>query len=307
MLLGPFLSAAVLTRGFAALADWRILVFPFLWLYLFIEERIVSQGLDSGQVFLLGGAFSFVYEGLLTKRMQDGLSFSGLDAASILSSPLEWGMFVVVWFHCLQAVLPREQDAAGARARLPGQKAAAAAIAAVVGLVYLWKTVGGHFRAEHALGPLWLIDDLALAAAAAWLWRRYRRSQDEPGQRKAWWIWAWAGAGLWLLGAGLLAQLCRGLLAPAVLTGTVEVFWFAVLGLCLWGNWRDRQSGGDEPVRRSRLVLAAAALRVGGTLILLTLFGSSADPRLAFWAGLLCDWPAKMLFYYAFLATRLEV
>ena len=54
-------------------------------------------------------------------------------------------------------------------------------------------------------------------------------------------------------------------------------------------------------------VLAAAAVRVLGSLLLLKFFGAVDDPRMAFWSGLVCDWPSKLLFYYAFLTSRPEV
>ena len=303
LILGPLLSGLVLTRGVGVLAEWRTLVFPYLWLYLFIEGRVTRQALNDGQVFLLGGAFSFLYDGLLTKRMQDSFSVSGLDWVAVLGGPLEWGMTVVVWLHCLQALLPREEEPVS----LPGQRVLVAGIPVLVGVVYLWKSVFGHFRVEHSLGPMWLIDDLVLAGAALWLWRRYRRSLEEPSYHNPTWVWVLAGLGLWFLGSGLLAEACLGVPAPKVSSYTVETFWLAALGIFLWVTWRDRHTYSDDPVRRSRAVLAAAAFRVGGTLVLLKLFGFSDDPRMAFWSGLLCDWPSKMLFYYAFLTSRLEV
>ena len=177
-----------------------------------------------------------------------------------------------------------------------------AGIGAVTGMVFLWKSSFGHYRAEHFLGPMWLIDDIALAAAAWGLWRVHRRGGAHPR-----WIWGVAGAGLLLLGSGILAQLCGGFGLSKALFYFVQVLWLGGLGLFLWAAWRGRFGAGGEPVSRSRLVLAAAAVRVGGSLLLLALFGSLDDPRMAYWSGLLCDWPSKLLFYYAFLTSRLEV
>jgi hypothetical protein len=297
------LSGLVVSRGLGVLAEWRTLVFPYLWLYLLIEGRVRRQALSDGQVFLLGGVFSFIYDGLLTKRMQDSFTISGLDWVAVLGGPLEWGMTVVVWLHCLQAFFPREEEPLS----LPGQRAVLAGVPVLVAAVYLWKSAFGHFRVEHFLGPMWLIDDLALAGAAVWLWRRYRRSQDEPSYHNPAWVWVLVGLGLWFLGSGILAGVCLGLGAPKVLTYTVEASWLAALGIFLWVTWRDRKTYSDDPVRRSRPVLASAGCRVLGTLLLLKLFGATDDPRMAFWSGLLCDWPSKMLFYYAFLTSRLEV
>lgn len=301
--LGPLLSGLVLSRGVAVLAEWRALVFPYLWLYLFLDGQVRRRALSDGQVFLLGGAFSFFYDGLLTKRMQDSFTVSGLDWVAVLGGPLEWGMTVVVWMHCLQALLPREEEPAS----LPGQGVVLAGVPVLVGLVYIWKSAFGHFRVEHFLGPMWLIDDILLAGGAVWLWRRYRRSLDEDSYHNPVWVWVFVGLGLWFLGSGLLAEVCLGLSAPKVLSYTVETFWLAALGIGLWVTWRDRHLYSDEPVRRSRPVLAAAACRLVGTLVFLKAFGSTDDPRAAFWSGLLCDWPSKALFYYAFLTSRLEV
>jgi len=303
LILGPLLSGLVLARGAGVLAQWRALVFPYLWLYLFIEGRVRRHALSDGQVFLLGGAFSFLYDGLLTKRMQDSFSVSGLDWVAVLGGPLEWGMTAVLWMHCLQAWLPRDEEPAA----LPGQGLVLVGVPALAAVVYLWKSVFGHFRVEHFLGPMWLIDDVALAGAALWLWRRYRRSLQEPSYHNPAWVWGLAGLGLWFLGSGLLAEACLGLTAPKVLAYTVGTGWLAVLGIFLWVTWRDRQAYSDEPVRRSRPALAAMGCRVIGTLVLLKLFGATDDPRMAFWSGLLCDWPSKVLFYYAFLTSRLEV
>jgi len=235
--------------------------------------------------------------------MQDSFTISGLDWVAVLGGPLEWGMTVVVWLHCLQALLPREEEPLS----LPGQGVVLAGVPILVAAVYLWKSVFGHFRVEHFLGPMWLIDDVALAGAAVWLWRRYRRSLEGPSYHNPVWVWALVGLGLWLLGSGILAGACLGLGSPKVLTYTVETFWLAALGTFLWVTWRDRHTYSDDPVRRSRPVLASAGCRVLGTLLLLKLFGATDDPRLAFWSGLLCDWPSKVLFYYAFLTSRLEV
>ncbi|MBI5239565.1 MAG: hypothetical protein HY926_03770 [Elusimicrobia bacterium] len=303
LVLGPLLSGLALSRGAGALTEWRTLVFPYLWLYLFIEGRVRRQALNDGQVFLLGAAFSFVYEGLLTKRMQDSFAVSGLDWVAVLGGPLEWGMTVVVWLHCLQALLPRDEEPASC----PGGGLLVAGIPALVGVVYLWKSVFGHFRVEHFLGPMWLIDDLALAAGAYWLWRRYRRSLEEPAYHNPVWVWVFVGLGLWFLGSGLLAEACLAVESPKVLAYTLETFWLAGLGIFLWVTWRDRRLVSDDPVRRSRPAVASAAFRVLGTLVLLKFFGATDDPRMAFWSGLLCDWPSKLLFYYAFLTSRVEV
>jgi hypothetical protein len=295
----PFLTGAVLTRGLGAMTEWRGLLFPCLWLYLALEILGRDRQLRDGQVFLLGSAFSFLYDGLWTKKMQEGVALTGLDWVAVLGGPLEWGMIAVLLLHCLRAVAPREAS------RRPGLGAALLfwSISVCVSAVFLGKTWFGHFRAEHFLGPMWLLDDALLAVVAVWLWRQYKRGTlDRPA-----WMWGVAGGGLLILGSGMLAQLCGGFSAPKPIFYFVQAGWLGFLAAAGWAFWRDRLRVDEEPVALSRPVLAAAGLRVGGTLLLLAFFGAVNDSRMAFWAGLICDLPSKMLFYYAFLNSRLEV
>jgi hypothetical protein len=302
--LGPLLGGFAQARGAGVLGGWQTLIFPYLWLYLFIEGRVRRQALSDGQVFLLGCAFSFIYEGLLTKAMQDSFSISGLNWMEVLGGPLEWGMIVVVWLHCLQALVPREE----APVSLPGRRLVLVGAPVLAAVIFLWKSRFSHYRAQYYLGPMWWVDDAALAAAAVWLWRRYRQSLGEPSYQNPPWVWALAGLGLGLFGSGLLAEACLDVSALVGLAYAAEILWLAAWGLFLWTAWRDRLSRGDETVRRSRPVLAAAGLRVAWPVVLLSVFSAADDPaRMSFWSGLLCDWPSKILFYYAFLTSRLEV
>lgn len=300
----PLLSGAAVTRGWAVFVDPASLLFPCLWFILLLENRVSSGRLSDGRAFILGSGFSFFYEGLWTKRMQDPAALSGLDWAAVLGGPLEWGMLAVLLLHVLRVVVPRFPGEPDRRPSWTGPLLVS--IGAGAGLVYAWKSVFGHYRAEHCLGPMWLLDDVALAAAGVCLWRGRGRDRDAPIAARPLWIWSVAAAGLFLLGSGLVAQFCaawgmaRG---PAL---AAQVFWLVVLGVFLWAARRE-PFGAAESVACSRPILVAAAVRVGGTLLLLGLFGSHDDPRMAFWSGLLCDWPSKLLFYYAFLTTRVEL
>ncbi|MEK7858163.1 MAG: hypothetical protein AAB320_03395 [Elusimicrobiota bacterium] len=305
LLLAPLLSAAALLGGLEVFGQLRHLAFPYLWLFLILELLIERYRLNDAQVFLAGAVFSFLYSGLYTKAMHDGLALTGLDWVAVLGGPLEWGMFCVLWFHLLAAVSPRSEGSSGPL--WPSLLFIAPLTLWAVG-VYLLKTVLGHYQAENALDPFYLFSD-ALLLAMAWL--VLKRLQTLPaagaaGAKNSPWIWLWVGLGLWLLGSGLLAQVCEGL--PRALLLMVQALWGAGWGIFLWTSWRDRSAYDDTPVRRSRPVLAAAALRVLGTIVLLKLFGpGSEDPRTALWSGVLCDLPSKVLFYYAFLTSRLDV
>ncbi|MFA6002865.1 MAG: hypothetical protein WC881_02235 [Elusimicrobiota bacterium] len=302
----PFLGNAILVRGPGVFLDLRYMLFPCLWFYLVGEQLLERQRMNDGQVFLLGGAFAFWYEGLFTKGMQDGIAWSGLDWLAVISGPFEWGMIAVMLFHCLAAVSPRCEAGSGLGGLL--RSAAIVIIAAGAGAVYVVKTWYGHYQVEYLLGPMWVIADIATAAMGFGLWRLWRRSlASESAYRNPAGVWILAGLGLGLLGYGLLAGVGAGLNAPSALVYMAQAIWSVGLGIGLWNSWRGRQACSDEPVPRSRLVLAAVGLRVTGALLLLFLYGPSGDESMAFWSTLICDFPAKLLFYYAFLTSRLEV
>lgn len=300
LVLALFLNGEVLSRGFWAFGDFGTILFPYLWFYLIVESLSARSRLKDIQLFLLGGAFSFLYDGLFTKRMQDGLSLVGLDWFAILGGPFEWGMIAVVWFHCLDAVFPRK-EAAG-KGFLRTAVITAISLGAIAG--YLWKTTYGHYRVQNMLGPLWFLDDIVLACAAWGMWRLSQKSFSEKSQGRPLWLWGLAGAGLWLLGFSLLAQVFSGYSPKAAYA--IQIVWLGGIAYFLRSVWQCRCFD-DKVVRLSRPVLAAAAFRVAGTLLLLLLFGSGWDVRTAFWSGILCRGPSLMLFYGAFLTSKLEV
>jgi len=280
------------------------MLFPYLWLYLLIETQLGRRRLNGGQVFLLGGCFSFLYDGLFTKSMQDGAALSGLNWAAVLGGPVEWGMIAVLWFHCLESFLPRNRQGAPL-----WRVVFLSVIAAGAAVIFLWKTLMRHYRVEYMLGPMWFLDDAALAAAAAWLWSVFRRSlrQDGGDYVNPPWVWAAVGVGLWLSGSRIVAQACDGLsLSPAPHLAA-QLVWMGALAAAFRVLWRDRHAGSAEPLPRGRLALAAAGWRVAGALLWLAFFGAGDDPRLGFWSVLLFDLPSQGLFTYAFLTSRLEV
>lgn len=306
-MLAPLLSAAALLGGLEVFGQWRHLAFPYLWLFLIIDLLIEKKRLNDAQVFLLGAGFAFLYSGLYTKAMHDGLALTGLDWVAVLGGPLEWGMFCVLWFHVLGAAFPRSERISGAV--WPRLLLIASVTLWAVG-VYVFKTAYGHYQAEKALDSFYLLSDAALFAMAWFVLRRLRAlpAAGASGAKNSLWVWLWVGLGLWLLGSGLLAQVCDRLGLARALMFFAQALWTAGWGLFLWTAWRDRSAYDDTPVRCSRPLIAAAALRVVGTIVLLKLFGpGESDPRTALWSGLLCDLPSKVLFYYAFLTSRLDV
>lgn len=303
----PCLSGAAVALGSGAWIEG--LFFPYLWFYLILEDRIRYGSLDDEGVFTLGAAFAFFYEGLWTKRMQDGTAFLGLDWSAILYGVLGWGMTALLLAHCLRVCAPWPGDGAGSRPE-PAfgrwNKPLLAVIGAGAGVIYLWKSSFGHYRAEHFLGPLWIVDDILLAAAGVWLWRARKRVAPGAVSRRPRWIFGAAALGLWLLGGSMVSWLCGGFQEPRPILFAAQALWLAGLGLFMWTAW-SRARAGAAVVSSSRPMLAAVALRVAGGLLLPGLFGAGGDPRLAFWSGLVSDWPSQMLFFYAFLTSRVEI
>lgn len=254
-------------------ASWWRWAFPWLLLYL-AADRAAARGESDSRIFLLGAAFSFLYNGAYTKDMHDGFAVSGLSWAGILASPLEWGMVAVLWLHVVDAVLPR-------RKRQPAWSAPLLVAVAAMGLgVYALRFAFDHFEGEKLLGALWPLYDLLFAGAAVFLY-------------KAATVLAWPviGAGLWILAARLIAVLP----APAPLQWSLQLAWSALLATAGWTTWRDRAAYDDEPRRRDRLVLLSAGLHSASCI-----FADSA-------VSLPLDLAGKLVFAYAFLTRRLAV
>lgn len=311
VLLGMALGADLLVGDLSVMGACWLLLFPYLFLFLIADGLIGKHRLSDAQVFLLGSAFSLLYLGVYTKEMQSGLALSGIDWVAVMGGPLEWGMRLVLWFHCLSALFARREEPLESNW----------AVGVVVGLIgalavfiLLFKSYFGYYQAERLLGALWPMTDVFLLGLAWLLWSRLRLSIARAARSSTYryqnplWVWVVAASGLWLLGSGLLARLAEGFELPPPLFYSVQAAWSLGLGVFGYTSWRDRAAFDDAPKRRSSALLAAAGLRILGTLVLLKLFGAASEnPRAGFWGSLLVDLPSKLLFYYAFLTSRLEV
>lgn len=265
--LGLALDPGVLEGG---LWTW---LFPWVLLYL-LADRAAQRGGGDVKVFLVGAAFSLVYNGAYTKDMQNGFARFGLSPFGLLASPLEWGMVAVLWLHLTDAVLPR-RDRQPLWASLLG-----AFVAGSAAVVYGVRLAYDHFPGEKFLGPFWFLYDLLFAAGA---WALARAPHES--------VWPVVGAGLWVLAARLIA----GLPVPGVLVWTLQLAWAALLGCAGWVTWRDRRAFDDEPRRADRVALTAAGLHGLSALV-----GFS-------WLSLPFDLASKLVFAYALLTRRLRV
>lgn len=209
LLLGVLLRGDLVFPG-GALILLRDLFFPYLWLFLALDWLIARRHLNDRQVFACGAAFSFLYSGIYTKVMHDGLSPLGVNWGALALEPVEWGIFSVLWFHLLDALFPR------AESRVLGAGAASAALIAGLALaagVYALRMSSGFYyieRFEVRFGFLW---DIVFAVAAAGLLKRAWRGDPGAAPRLSRSRLAlWAGA--LRIAAGLFA-----LLGPSLARG----------------------------------------------------------------------------------------
>ncbi len=298
--LGPFLSGEALARGYGIWSDPWTLLFPYLFLFILLD-RAARRRADDVQVFLLGSAFGFLYSGLYTKAMHDGAALTGLDWVAVAAGPLDWGMLSVLWLHVVEAARPRrEATTSWFGTALLG------AVAFGAGAVYILKTAWDHYRIQRVLGLEWVVADLILAGLAYLLWRRSRRPGRPAGAPA--WVWWLAGGGLWMSGASALGQFGVRFGLPQPAYATMQAAWVLGVALAGWLAWRGRAQVAEVPEKRQRLVLAAAALRLAGAAAFLYLAGpSELSSRAGFWPALTFEVPSRLLFYYAFFTSRLEV
>ena len=300
------MSAEVMSGGFGVFLDVRLVLFPYLCLFLLVDHLISRHGLTDSHVFALGAGLSVLYFGLYRKDMHDGFALLGVNWVALLGRPLEWGMIFVLWFHCLAALFPRGRHLYERRFR---GWVLVAAIAAAAAATYAFKIHHGLYRGETLLGPFYIFVDTILAALALrFLWRLRRTWGAELRLKDSRWIWGWAGVILWMMGAQILAEM------SGIWKATEGFFYFLqfgwVIGLVAAGGlaWRRRPKAQDEEVSASRPMLAAGGLRILGSVLLVLLVGpTDRFPEMNILAGLLCDLPSKALFFYAFFTTRLEV
>ena len=176
--LAAALLLAVLLRGdFSALTAgglvfFREILFPYAWLFLVLDPVIARRRLNDKKRFVFGASFAFLYSGIYTKIMHDGLRPLGLDWGAVLFEPLKWGIFVVLWFHCLEALFPEKGNPAPEsrswRGAILGLSASALAL-------YALRVSTGFFvieRLEAPYGYLWDgVFFFTAAGLARWAWR----------------------------------------------------------------------------------------------------------------------------------------
>jgi cytochrome bd-type quinol oxidase subunit 2 len=294
--------------GPAALLDvWRFL-FPYLWLFLAYETARRRRRMLDDEAFLFGAAVGLVHGGLLTKTLQNGVSFLGVDWLNAAIAAFDWGLVTVAALHAVDAWAPRPE--AGTEPEPASGAAELAALvflpaAAVVG--YLLDALDGRARVERMLGPAWLLADALLAAAAGLLARRaFARSEsmDAPPRDRG--LWALAALAGWLPGAQLAARLGGEWPSPMALA--LLAAWTAGYAVWFADLWRARGRFDAEPRRRAAPLLAAAAWRLAAAALLCAAFGPTVlDPRSAAAFTFLVDLPVRLVFISAFFRSRLNV
>ena len=301
LVLAAALSADLLPRSQGAVDLALGLLFPYLWLYLLLDYLVSRRAFGDLEVFLAGTAFSFLY-GAYTKDMHDAFGPLGLDWAALVSAPLEWGMFSVLWMHLLEGILPRNPTPRGTAIRW----SAIGILTAWAVSVYCWKTMSGAYAMSKLLGPS-TAADLCLAMTALWtaVFLRRRAGLLASQSERPVWLWLLMGANLWLLGAAVFSRAAEGFgLARAVSWGAQGALALALAGAATLGRgWSelDEPPDGPAPALIAAGVLRAAWLLAGWRL------AAAGRPEAGLLAGLLCDIPAKLLFCWAFLTERQEV
>lgn len=294
--------------GPAGLLDpWRFL-FPYLWLFLAFEAARRRRRLLDAEAFLLGAAVGLLNDGALSKVLQDGVSFLGVDWLAALAAAFDWGMVTVVALHVADYFSPRSEAESP-----PSESFGVLGLTALVFLpasalvLYLFDAWVGRTRFQRMLGPTWLLADLLFAAAAAALIRRaaVRAEADAPGERDRW-LWALAALCGWLPGAQLFARV--GGAGPNLLSSIYVAAWTAGFGAWMWRLWRERGHAGWEPKRAVRPILILAAWRLlGAALLWLVLGPPETDPRGPAAFGFLIDLPTRLVFLSIFFSSRLAV
>ncbi|MDE2143742.1 MAG: hypothetical protein KGJ84_15145, partial [Elusimicrobia bacterium] len=285
---------------------WRF-VFPGLWLFLAFEAARRRRRLLDDEAFLLGAAAALIQGGLLTKVLQNGVSFLGVDWLNAAVSAFDGGMTAVLALHAVAAWFPRpaDEDPPPATGTLELIALIFLPLAAAAG--YLLDAWDGRLRVERMLGPAWLLADILFAAVAALLLRRIliRAAAEEPPPRGGG-FWVLAALAAWLPGAQLAAFPGGEWLSPMSLT--LLAAWTA--GYAIWfGDLRRARGRFDaEPRRRAMPLLAAAGWKVAGAALICAVVGPAAlDPRAAPLSVFLVDLPVRMLFLSVVLRSRAAV
>jgi hypothetical protein len=292
--------------GPAALLNVWGFLFPYLWLFLVFEAARRRRRLLDDEAFLLGAAVGLIQGGVLTKSLQDGVFFLGIDWTRAALAAFDWGLVTVLALHAADAFVPRaETEPEPGFGPLEYAALVFLPAAAVVG--YLLDAASGRARYEKTLGPAWLLADLLFMGAAALLVRRAlarAENGDAPPRDRG--LWALAALAGWLPGAQLAARLGGEWLSAMSLA--LILAWTAAFGAWFAGLWRARGRFDGEPRRAARPVAAAAAWRLAGAALLCVLIGpASSDLRMAPAFTYLVELPVTLIFLSVFFRRRLAV
>ena len=303
------IGGELMAGGPSGLLDpWRFL-FPYLWLFLAFEAaRRRRLRLLDGEAFTIGAAVGLLADGVLAKTLQDGLFFLNVDWMGAFASVFDWGMIAVVALHVADFFFPRPQEEPA-----PSESSGVLELAALIFIpaaalaMYLFDAWVGRTRFQRMLGPAWLLADFLFATAAVALVRRAAdRSEVEELKKRDGWLWALAALCGWLPGAQLFAR--AGGEASPFLASMYVAAWTAGFGAWMRHLWCERGHAAWEPKRAVRPILALAAWRLLGAVILCFAFGPvDSDPRSAAAFGFLVDLPSRIVFLTIFFSTRLAV
>jgi hypothetical protein len=303
LLIGGDLAA----RGPGTLIDvWRCL-FPYLWMFLAFEALRRRRRLLDEEAFLLGAAVGLAHDGIFSKTLQDGIFFLGINWLSTAAACFDWGMAAVVALHVTDALLPRPAGDEPVSGSGPLELAALVFLPAGEFMLYLYDALVGRTRFERMLGPSWLLADVLFAAAAAGLVRRAlaRADADEPGERDPG-LWALGAFCAWLPGAQLAAR-AGGTDLSAVSLAYVAA-WTGLVGAWTWRLWIERGHADRTPRRAAKPVIALAAWRLAGAVIVWLIFGTlESDGRAASAHAFIVDLPTRLAFLTVFFSARLAV
>ncbi|HEX4048220.1 MAG TPA: hypothetical protein VH309_10320 [Elusimicrobiota bacterium] len=301
------IGGGLAARGPGWLLDPWGFAFPYLWLFLAFEAARRRRRLLDAEAFILGAAAGLVFDGMYAKTLQDGVLFLGIDWLSSVATAFDWGMVTVVALHVADALLPRPGEEPPPSEASGGLELGALVFIPAAALtMYLFDGWVGRTRFERMLGPTWMLADLLFAAAAVALLRRaaVRSRADEPGERDRW-LWALAIFCGWLPGAQLFARAGEW---PSLLSALYVAAWTAGFGAWTWRLWRERGRAAWEPRRAVRPILALAAWRLLGAVLLALFLGPmEINDRTAPAFGFLVDLPTRLIFLSLFFSSRLAV
>lgn len=306
--LALWLSGDLAARGAPALWDIGRWLLPYLFLFTLIERWRRTRRLLDDEVFLLGAAAGLVYEGVYAKDLQDGLMFLGINWLGAVSAAFDGGLVAILALHALDARWPRPPEPPEPTAKsLLAESAVFAFVPAFAVAGWAVDAYTGRARYLHLLGPSWLLADLLLLGGAAALIRRALTRADEteppPRDRGVWLLVAFCA---WLSPAQFFTRLGGYWGSP--LSDLYLIAWTGAFGYWARMLWRERGHTKLASVRVSRVLLALAAWRLVGSVILASVFGTAGDdPNAVAAYAFLVDMPVRVLFFSLFFGARFAV